>query len=192
MSNSQSPKTRHDKHRKITVARLVAGGVAVAGIGAAITMAAWTNQAWFTTEASAASIELYGALGDEGTCPAAEDASYVPAEDLVNAVSIGLDPFENLVPDDSRTTTICLWNGSNVGLSVSLTPIDVTGDPVFGSGGATIGVEDEGEAFATQTLDAGAVKPLEVVVTTPNTWDDDFQGAESGVLQIIFTGSTDL
>lgn len=171
--------------------RLAIGGVAVLGIGAAITTAAWTDQVWFTAQASAADVGLYGALAVDGTCPA-PGAAYQEADTSADGVSIGLTPFENLVPGDARSVGICLWNGSDVDLSVSLAPIDIAGDPVFGAGGATIGVEDGGSAYATQRIVADAVKPLEVVVETPNTWNESFQGAESGTIAVTFTGSTDL
>ncbi len=192
MTNSTAPAGRNNKRRKVTIVRLALAGVAVAGVGAALTSAAWTDQAWFTAEASAADIELYGALGTAGSCPAAGDAAYAEADTLADAVSIGLTPFEDLVPGEERAVTICLWNGSDADLSVSQAPIVTTGDPVFGTGGATIGVEDGGAAYATQTLAVDEVKPFEVVVTTPEDWADSFQGAVSGELAITFTGSTDL
>ena len=192
MTNSTVPAGRENKRRKTTIVRLALVGVAVAGVGAALTSAAWTDQAWFTAEASAADIELYGTLGTAGSCPAAGDAAYVEANTLPDAVDITLAPFEDLVPGEERTVTICLWNGSDVNLSVSQAPIATSGDPVFGTGGATIGVEDGGAAYVTQTLAVDAVKPLEVLVHPPGDWAESFQGAQSGELAITFTGSTDL
>lgn len=181
--------------RRSTVIRLAVAGIAVLGIGAAITTAAWTDQAWFTAEADTASVELYGALADDGTCPAAGDAAYVEADDAASAVTITLDPaaFADLIPGDSRSVGICLWNGSDVDLSTSLAAIDVTGDAVFaGATPATIGVSDGGAAFATTTIAADAVHPLDVVVETPEDWGDEYQGVQSGTVEIVFTGSTDL
>jgi predicted ribosomally synthesized peptide with SipW-like signal peptide len=197
MTSSGAP----EKRKKSTIIRLAIAGVAVLGIGAAITTAAWTDQAWFTAQADAASIELYGALAVDGDCPAApanpavSTAPYVVADDLTGAVDITLasGTFALLVPGEERAAGICLWNGGDVALSTSLAPIVTAGDAVFaGTDPASIAVEDDGAAYATQTIAADAVLPLDVVVTTPGDWDNSYQGLTSGEIAITFEGTTDL
>lgn len=192
MTSSTTPTSREKRRRRLAITRLAIAGVAVLGVGAALTSAAWTDQAWFTTQATAGKVELYGSLTDkDGKCPPAEDGAYQVADELSGAVEIPLAPFEKLVPGDERTVTICLWNGSDGPLSVSLEPIKTDGDPVFGDGGAKIEVRDGGAPYATQTLAVNDVKPVQVVVSTPSDWKDSFQGAESKPIAITFTGSTD-
>lgn len=183
------------KRRKSTTVRLAVASIAVLGIGAAITTAAWTDQAWFTTSASSAEIELYGALADnDGNCPAASDGVYKPADDLSGAVAVtlGAGAFDDLVPGQTKSVDICLWNGSTVPLSVALEAITpTTDDSIFtGTGAATIGVRDGASDYATQTLNVGVVKPLSVRVVTPNDWDESYQDQTSGTITITFTGST--
>jgi predicted ribosomally synthesized peptide with SipW-like signal peptide len=189
MTSSGAP----EKRKKSTIIRLAIAGVAVLGIGAAVTTAAWTDQAWFTAQADAASVGLYGALAVDGDCPDAGDAAYVVADNLTGAVDITLasGTFAQLVPGEERAAGICLWNGGDVDLSTSLQPIVTTGDAIFaGTGPATIAVESGAAAFATQTIAADAVLPLDVVVATPENWATTYQGLTSGEIAITFTGTT--
>lgn len=183
------------RRSRTTIVRLALASVAVLGVGAAITTAAWTDQAWFTAEASTAHVELYGALAVDGVCPSADPDLYDEADDLAGAVQITLasGSFAGLVPGDERAVGICLFNGATVPLSVSLGAPDLTDDPVFGGADpADLEVQVAGAAFATQTLAANTVLPLDVVVTTPDPWSDEMQDQTSGVIELVFTGSTDL
>lgn len=179
------------KRRKSTTVRLAVASIAVLGIGAAITTAAWTDQAWFTTSASSAEIELYGALAVDGTCPVVPtstpgaDSPWKAADDGDAAVAIPEATFADLVPGQTRTAIICLWNGSTVPLSVSGADISKPSDQIFVEGSdATITVGSVNE------LAKGQVAKLDVVATTPNDWPSSYQGKTSGEIAITFTGST--
>lgn len=66
MSETQGT-TDARRTRRRTVVRLTLAGVAIAGIGAAITTAAWTDQVFFNATATASSFDLQGRAGTSGT-----------------------------------------------------------------------------------------------------------------------------
>lgn len=188
--------SREQKSRKTsTIIRLALAGVALVGIGAAATSAAWTAQTTLTAGARAASIELYGALAVDGTCPTGSGSPYVEADTSAAAVTITLasGEFAALLPGQERSVAICLRNGGDLPLTVSLQPIAVTSNSVFGgSTPATIEVRTSGATYTPTVLAANAVLPLNVVVTTPASWPSAYQGQSSGAVQILFSGSTDV
>ncbi|MBH0097946.1 hypothetical protein I6E68_02195 [Salinibacterium sp. NSLL150] len=184
------------KSRKTsTIIRLALASVALVGIGAAATSAAWTAQTTLSASAKAASIELYGALAVNGTCPTAQGSPYVEADTSAGAVAITLasGEFSALVPNQQRTVAICVRNGGDLPLNVSLNPLAVSSNSIFGgSAPATIEVRTSAAAFTSTVLAANATLPLNVVVTTPTSWPTSYQGLSSGAVELVFSGSTDV
>ncbi|KQM80721.1 hypothetical protein [Agromyces sp. Leaf222] len=186
------------KRRLITGISLAA--VAVLGVGAAITTAAWTDNVWFSATANTSSIELLGAVGE--TEPAPGDAAWEEADEESTAVVIPAASFADLVPEETRAVQIWLWNDSTVDLSVELATLDLTGNPLFDpslttpSSPAAIGVfTDEAgtTAYTTTVIPAGDTLGLWVVVQTPD-WvspaDDAMQDVTSPAVPLQFIGST--
>ncbi|MEV8252839.1 hypothetical protein AB0O95_02615 [Rhodoglobus sp. NPDC076762] len=182
--------------RKIsTIIRLALASVALIGIGAAATSAAWTAQATLTAGAKTASIELYGALAVNGTCSTPAGAPYVEADTNAGAVAITLasGEFAALLPGQQRSVAICLRNGGDLPLNVSLQPLAVSSNSIFGgSSPAALEVRANGTTFSSAVLAANAAMPLRVVVTTPANWPSSYQGLSSGAVHIVFSGTTDV
>ncbi|MET0843830.1 MAG: hypothetical protein ABWX76_07235 [Leifsonia flava] len=192
------PTQKTSKRRLITAISLAS--IAVLGFGAAITTAAWTDNVWFSAEADTASIELYGAVGD--TQPALDVANWEDADTEPDAITIPVDSFGELLPDETRAVSIWLWNDSTGDLSVSLPSLNLTGDPLFDgletdpSTPASIGVFTDAAGttpYTTTTMAAGSTLNLYVVVRTPD-WtspaDDAMQDVTSDGVAIQFAGDT--
>ncbi|QAV70492.1 hypothetical protein ESZ53_08600 [Salinibacterium sp. UTAS2018] len=165
-----SPSLEPNARKASTIIRLALASVALVGIGAAATSAAWTAQTTLSASAKAASIELYGALAVNGACPTAPGSPYVEADTAAGAVAITLasGEFAALKPDQKRTVAICLRNGGDLPLNVSLQPLAVSGNSVFGgTAPAVLEVRTTSAAFTSAVLAANSTLPLNVVVTTP-------------------------
>ncbi|WP_010204261.1 hypothetical protein [Salinibacterium sp. PAMC 21357] len=190
-----SPSLEPNARKASTIIRLALASVALIGIGAAATSASWTAQTTLTASAKAASIELYGALAVNGICSTSAGSPYVEADTAGGGVVITLasGEFAALLPDQKRTVRICVRNGGDLPLNVSLQPLAVTSNSVFGgSTPATLEVRTSSAAFTATVLAANATLPLDVVVTTPAQWSTSSQGLSSGAVQIVFSGTTDV
>lgn len=155
-------------------------GVALLGIGAAATSAAWTDQAWFAGTASTASIELEASL--------ASATGFVAADTQGTAVVIPAATFSQLVPGADKSVTVYLKNTSTVNVKVSQLTAAGTGD-VFATGGATVTVTATPAIPAT--LAPNDVVPVVVNVKTPSTLADSFQN-KTGVITLTYQATTDL
>jgi hypothetical protein len=177
---------RDRKRRRGTIIKFSLAAVALFGIGAAATSAAWTDDAWFSASATAASVELQGSLSST--------TGFVPADDVATAVVIGASTFANLTPGQVRTVHVYIKNTSSIPLTVVPTIASVvpaTGNNVFG------GLKP---ATYTATLSSGTVAPIAVdavadylVTVTAPAWDNTtdatyYQGA-TGTLTVKFTGT---
>jgi len=195
-----STRTPEQARKRRLITGITLASVAVLGVGAAITTAAWTDNVWFSATANTSSIELYGAVGD--TAPALDPANWEEADEEVAAVVIPAASFADLVPEETRAVQIWLWNDSTVDLSVELATLDLTGNPLFDpnettpSSPAAIGVfadETGATPYATTVIPAGETLGLWVVVQTPD-WvspdDDAMQNVTSPAVPLQFIGST--
>ena len=183
MSLSTAPTTApaDDRRKKrAAVARFVLAGVAVLGIGAAATSAAWTDDAWFKAEASTPTIQLQGS---NDVMPRDwDDADTEPG-----AITIPSTAFANLEPGVARTYTVHLQNTSTVPLTVAAPTVTTAGDIFSGTKPAVVSA-----ITAPGTLTAsGGVAPVTVTVTPPATWNGDtaYQG-KTGSVTLRFTGTT--
>jgi len=164
------------KRRRRTAARISFAAVALLGIGAAATSAAWTDDAWFTATASGATVELQGSL--DGTHWIDADTS-----DSGVAVEIPASTFADLGQAATKTVTIHIKNTSSVPLSVA-EAITTSGDVFSGSTPATLDTDFSGP----QTLAANAEKTIVVTVTTDGSWPTSYQG-KTGAATIKYTGT---
>jgi len=165
------------KRRRRTAVRISFAAVALLGIGAAATSAAWTDDAWFSATASGASIELQGSL--DGT-------TWTDADTSATAVTIPAATFANLGQGASKTVTIQIKNSSTVPVTVAQTVTPSGNVFVSGTGyttPATITTD-----FSAGTLAAGATKSIVVTVTTPPTWPSSYQG-QTGSVTLTYTGT---
>lgn len=190
--------------RKLVITKFVLAGVAIVGVGAAVTSAAWTDDVWFTADAAAADIDLVGSVDyDPATQSGDPDAAtWEDADTSGTALEIPATVFEGLVPGDSRETTVYLRNDGTVDLEVAAAVVTTTGPLFDGSldhDGATSTTDDIPTITVTGTpetalpyasaTDAANILPVTVTITTDANWVDTYQNA-IGTITLQFTGST--
>lgn len=168
--------TSDDRRKKrAAVARFVLAGVAVLGIGAAATSAAWTDDAWFSADASAATFEIQGK--NFAATPAWVDA------DAGFAIQVPADELANLIPGQTRTFDIQIRNNGSV-------PAMLVTTATFGSTAPANDFMTDPTVThnAPATLAAGAEATVTVTVKTDPNWAAGNQG-KSEVLTIQFQGT---
>ena len=171
---------RARRRRKGTVLRLGLAGLALFGVGAAATSAAWTNDAWFSAGAGSANIAL----------DASKDGATGPWEiaDSAPGVTFGASTFALLVPGQTRTAQYWVKNNSSTCLNVPA-PTVTKAEPLAGTGAndATVTLS----TTAIGNMAPGAVQAVTVTVVTPTTWATTHQNQTSPTaLQIRYTGTT--
>lgn len=177
-----STATTTDKRKKRgTAIKFALAAIALTGIGAAATSAAWSDDAWFSASATAATVELQGSLS--GT------TGFVNADDAATAIAIPTNTFQNLTPNQVRTVKVYVKNTSSVPLTVA---------PTLTPGGALFAAPKPATATIALTGPAGTlavdgIAEYTVTVTgadwTNSTADLAYQGV-SGSLTVKFTGTT--
>lgn len=171
MAKSTSPEyaeERSGKRRKVAAFLLAA--VAIGGIGAGLTSAAWSDNTFFSTSAAAATYNLQASL---------DNTNWVEASSSNTAIQIPTSTFANLLPGQTRTVDVWVKNDSSVATALTATPSwsastfqanpDVT---VSGTNG---------------TIAAGTTQKLTVQVKAPEAWDAANKG-KTGTLLITVAG----
>ncbi|MBD7917293.1 hypothetical protein H9657_03240 [Cellulomonas sp. Sa3CUA2] len=177
-----APEQTEKRRRGGAFLRFGLAGVAVLGIGAAATSAAWTDEAWFAGSASAVTVELQGSLDGTTWIDADTSASGV-------AVQIPAATFAGLNQGANKTFTLHLRNNGTVPLTLGAAAVAVdstaTTSIFAGDAPATATVT----APAATSLAAGAVTTATLTVATPATWPATYQG-RTGTLTVTFTGQS--
>ncbi len=175
------------KHKRAAITKYSLAGAALLGIGAAVTSAAWTNDAWFSADASAVdpatAINLQGAFN--ATTPTEQPAAgaFVAADTSGAAVQIPASVFANLTAGDEITVPVWIKNAGTADLTIATPVVDPSGD-LFAAGGATATL-----GTAPTTLASGAVTSVDVTVELPDTASAATFGGTSGTVLIQFQGS---
>lgn len=178
---STTPENVPTQQPRKTRQSLIAFGLAalaVGGIGAAMTSAAWTDNTWFSAPAAAATFNLQGSLDgktwEEGTLTTANGVTTfqleVPAEKLAN-----------LLPGEDRDVSLWVRNESSVSAAIT----------------STVAFED-GTTFTTkptptlvglaEKLTPAGEDEFELNITTPADWDDSNIGG-AGLVVITVTAT---
>src|SRR4051812_8031742 len=141
--------------RKRSTLRLVLAGVAIAGVGAAITTAVWTDDVFFSATATASSFDLQGSASAAGPW---SDVG-VPGDEAVIAITAaGLDAL-------SPSTTINVpFYLCNVGTTAG-TVTGITTPVVGGALGTAAGAELT--ATVTVPIVGAALPPSTATCATP-------------------------
>ncbi|MBO3096289.1 hypothetical protein [Cellulomonas dongxiuzhuiae] len=156
-------------------------GIAVLGIGAAATSAAWTDQAWFAGNATSVTVDLQGSTDGRTWADADTSAAGV-------VVQVPAAAFDDLNQGADVTVTLHLRNAGTVPLTLGAA--DVVTDrhrstSIFaGTTPATATV-----AGPVPTLAAGATTTATLRVVTPRDWPATYQG-RTGTLAVTFTGQS--
>ncbi len=171
------------RRRKIT--KFALAGVAVLGVGAALTSAAWTDNVWFGGNAESTGIDLVGSVDggttwDDGTDNG--DGSYTLE---MGTIYVG--------PEETSTDSVLLRNDSDV--PVRLSAVDVNGDGgVFENllAGNTTGAATVAANGVDTVLQPGQDVVITVSVTGGDWNDGEYQNITGGRITLQVEGTTDL
>ena len=177
MSENVSPVTartetqnKRDKRRPLIAFGLAA--LAVGGIGAAATSAAWTDNVFFSAQAQAATFNLQGSLDATTWAESATDSTIeliVPAEKLAN-----------LLPGQTRTIDLSVRNQGSVSAALVGSTTWV-GSTFATAPGVTI-------SALPATLAAGSSVTFQLTVTADANWAATNQG-KSGTIVVTIAGT---
>lgn len=177
-----SEQDRDERRRRGALVRFGLAGIAVLGVGAAVTSAAWTDDAWFAGSASAAEVELQGSIDGATWYDADTNGAGI-------AVAIPEKEFAGLNQGANETVTLHLKNDGNTPLTLgSGTVTTDSGDPTSIFAGAKPATAQITGAPASE-LAAGATTTATLRITTPADWPADYQG-KTGELTVQFTGQS--
>lgn len=166
------------KRRRAILLRGAISGLAVLGIGAAITTAAWTDQAFFSAPATAATFNLQASSSATG--PWTENDTAAGA--LV--IPVGASQFGDLVPGSTaRTVEVYVKNDSTVEANLSIAT--ATSGTLFTTTGSTVSAD---ATASSTTVAPGAVEPVTVSLT-PGAMPDTLQGT-TGTVLVTVTATT--
>jgi len=167
------------RRRRGAVARFGLAGVAVLGLGAAATSAAWTDDAWFAGSASAAEVELQGSI---------DGATWIDADTSGTGIAVEVPDtaFADLNEATQASVDLHLRNDGSVPLTLGSASVTTDDTGIFGgTTPATVSVTDP----AVTTLGPGDTTSVTLQVSTPDGWDASYQG-QTGSLTVQFTGQS--
>lgn len=155
----------HPRRSRSTIIKLALAGLAILGIGTAITTAAWTDDTYFQADATTGSLALQGSLNSHRDFEGANtpDAAIVVPYHVLNL----------LTPNDVRSFDIYIRNSGYSPAYLSATVESAADDPIFDQ--SPVCPADVAFGTFPQPLDAQTTSgPITVTVTTGD-WDDDCQ-----------------
>lgn len=182
MPTNSTPTTKTNRRRK-RYAKFALATVGLAGVGAALTSAAWTDDIAFMTDTSAATVDLQGSVtGADGSW---FDVLGDDETSAANPIVVDSDAFGNLLPGDERTITVHLRNEGSVDLALGAPQFEFVGG--FASALAAADVEG---TYGTSTIAPDASTTLQVAVTVPADWDAANMGATGNLLVTVAAAGT--
>lgn len=167
MTNTTSKRKLNSK-----AARLSLAAIAIVGVGAAVTTAAWTDSSFLQQHASSSSFNIQASN---------DGVNFLESADAANpelAISPDADFAENFKPNETRATNIWVKNTGN---EVAYVTPSITSDSPLASGAkpltATVTSADTGQDAYIAVL-PGDTERLEVVAVSPDWVDKEYQGLE--------------
>jgi hypothetical protein len=174
-TRAQRRATRKNKGR--TVVAGVLAVLAVTGIGAAATSAAWTDNVLFSAQAGAATFNLQGSL----------DGSTWKESDNANSIELVIPASQlaNLLPGQTRNIDLYVKNTGSVSAAL-------TGTAAFASGATfttnpTASLSDLA-ATLTPASGAGASDKFVLTIKAPDDWATSNQG-KTGTVVVTVSGT---
>lgn len=158
--------------------------LAIGGIGAAATSAAWTDNAWFSAPAAAATFDLQGSLnGVDWVQGAKSTANGVTTFEL----KIPATAFADLLPNQTRNVTLWVRNESSVNAALTSTAAFETGstfvsNPTPAISGLVASLTPKGAATA--------MDEFQLTLTTPAQWESTNIGKTGTVLVTLTATAT--
>jgi hypothetical protein len=165
--------------RRRKISKFALAGVAILGVGGALTSAAWSDNVFFGGTSSAADFEL------QGLDPAT--GGWFDADTDGASIVLPADAFDEVGPGIADSYTVQVKNAGDL-------PIYLQDPEVFSTGGALFAGDDPavisfGE-YDLEVLETDEIATLEVTVTGDTDWiNSDYQEL-SGTLVIQIQGSS--
>lgn len=171
------------KNKRRTVLAFTLAALAVGGIGAAATSAAWTDNVFFSAQAQAATFDLQGSV--DGGTTWKDSATGTPTSSI--ELVIPASKLANLLPGETRTINLDVKNLGSVGASLTSSVAWATAPASTFTTNPTATVEG---LAASLTASTGATPSdqFQLKVTTPSDWATTNQG-KSGTIVVTITGT---
>lgn len=165
----ENVRIRQGKARPIIAFGLAA--LAVGGVGAAVTSAAWTDNTLFSAPAAAATFDLQGSV-DGGTWAQSSAAGNVE-------LAVPSSAFANLLPGQTRQVTLRVKNVGSVGGALT-SSVAFSGSTFETAPAATVN-------GLASTLAPNGSDDFTLSVTAPADWSPANQG-KSGTVIVTIAG----
>ncbi|WP_460795004.1 hypothetical protein [Microbacterium sp. GXF0217] len=153
--------------------------LAIGGIGAAATSAAWTDNTFFAAPAVAATFDLQGSL-DGATWTQSSTADAIQ-------LTVPASTFADLLPGQTRTIDLWVRNESSVKAALTSTAAFASGTTFTAQ--PSVAISD----LATSLTPAGgtaAKDKFQLTITTPSDWAASNQGKTGNVVVTISATAT--
>lgn len=169
---------RRKKRQPIIAFGLAA--LAIGGIGAAATSAAWSDNAWFSAPAAAATFNLQGSLDGttwvEGTQTTANGVTTMQLQVPATA-------FANLLPGQTRTVDLWVRNESSVNAAL-------TSETAFGTSSTFVTKPTAVVSDLAQSVTPNGTDKFQLTVTTPAQWESTNIGKTGTVVVTLSATAT--
>ncbi len=174
VTSATQPATRKNKRRPIAAFALAT--LAVGGVGAALTSAAWTDNVFFSASADAAEFDLQGSVNGTDWKQSNDDGS----------IELVVDPasFAKLLPGESREVTLQVKNLGNVKGALT-SSVDWAKGATFEST-PKAAVSDLADTLQP-TGSKGDSDEFTLTVTAPKDWDASNMG-KTGTIIVTISG----
>lgn len=181
---SNTPETAPVEERRSKKRPFIAFGLAalaVGGIGAAATSAAWTDNTWFSAPAASATFNLQGSLN--GTTWVEGTQSTVDGVTTFE-LNVPADTFADLLPGQTRTVDLWVKNDSSVSAALTSTAAFASGATFADA--PTVSLAGLAATLAPQG--ATNTDQFQLTVTTPAEWSSANIG-KSGTVVVTITAT---
>jgi predicted ribosomally synthesized peptide with SipW-like signal peptide len=171
-----SPANRAERRsRKRPIVAAVLALVAVGGIGAVATSAAWTDNVFFTAPAQAATFDLQGSL----------DGSTWVQSDNPNSIQLVVPAatFANLLPGQTRNVTLYVENTGTANSALVASAAWASGSTFTTN--PTISVSPSSSTLAAATGSTPATTTVTLTVSAPSDWAAVNQGKAGNVVVTV-------
>jgi hypothetical protein len=178
ITNRADRRTQTRKGKRRPVIAIVLATLAIGGIGAAATSAAWTDNVFFSATAQAATFNLQGSLDGSTNWVESDNQSSIQ-------LTIPASTFGNMLPGQTRTATVYVKNTGTTNASLTVSAAYASG--------ATFTTNPTVTAVATSstlTAASGATPQtaITVTVTAPSDWATTNQG-KTGTIVVTVAGT---
>lgn len=174
------PVHENSTNRRRKVTKFALAGVAVLGVGAALTSAAWSDNVFFGGSAEAADFELQGWDPINGVWANAD----------TNGVRIALpaDAFDEVGPGISDSYNVRVYNAGDVPIYLNAPVENSTSGALFR--GAAPAEITFGDYSGDGVLAPGEEENVDIIVTGDESWTGTAYQGTSGALTVRITGES--